>query len=86
MSGQATVDDRARMRRWVETWQHTGVELDEVRRPELQSLDRVEGAAQEAIRQIFESSDAGRDLPPRTTSGLVEQQVWFAKLRSEPCR
>ena len=30
---------------------------------------------------LFGSMTVSRDLPPRTTSGLVEQQAWFAKLR-----
>lgn len=69
--------DRELLRRWVETWRLAGVELDEIRRREIESVD-----TREAIRQIF--GPAGpwlRDLPAPTTSGLVEQQAWFAKLR-----
>jgi len=64
------------MRRWVETWRRAGAELGEVRRRELAATD-----TREAIRHLFGSAAAHQDLPPRTSSGLVEQQAWFAKLR-----
>jgi hypothetical protein len=50
--------------------------LDAIRRREIEALDTAE-----AIRQLFGAMTVCRDLPPRTTSGLVEQQAWFAKLR-----
>lgn len=71
-----TVQDREIMRRWVETWLRTGTQLDEIRRREIESAD-----TQEAVRRLFGSASAFHSLPPRTTSGLVEQQAWFAKLR-----
>ena len=64
------------IRRWVETWRRAGAELDEIRRRELESAD-----TREAIRRLYGSGALVRDLPPRTTSGLVDQQAWFAKLR-----
>ena len=63
-------------RRWVETWKRAGLELEEIRRREIEATD-----TREAIRQLFSSAALPGDLPPRTTSGLVEQQAWFAKLR-----
>jgi len=66
------------LRRWVDTWRHAGQELDEVRRREIESVD-----TQEAVRQIFGNGDHPIDLPPPpVTSGLVEQQAWFAKVRA----
>ena len=68
--------DAALRRRWVETWQRAAVELERIRRNEIRSLD-----TREAIRQVF----AGLNLdfePAPPTSGLVEQQAWFARLRS----
>jgi len=76
MANQQTVQDRDLTRRWVETWRRAGKELDQIRRREIEAADTGE-----AIRQLFGSAAAFRDLPPRTTSGLVEQQAWFAKLR-----
>ena len=64
------------MRRWVETWRRAAPELDEIRHREIEATD-----TREAIRQLFGSAAAFQDLLPRTTSGLVEQQAWFAKLR-----
>ena len=69
-------DDRELMRRWVETWKRDGPELDEIRRREIQSVDTCE-----AVQQLFGSEAVFEGLPSRTTSGLVEQQAWFAKLR-----
>jgi hypothetical protein len=62
-------------RRWVETWQRAGRELEEIRRAELRSLD-----TQKALRRLF----GGKGFairPARPTSGLIEQQAWFARLR-----
>jgi len=76
MADQKTAPDRKLMRRWVETWQRAGQELDEIRRREIEATDTAE-----AIRQLFGSAVPHQDTSRRTTSGLVEQQAWFAKLR-----
>jgi hypothetical protein len=77
MAGRQIIKDRELMRQWVETWKQAGRELDEIRKREIASTD-----TREAIRQLFGSSEAMfSHLPPRPTSGLVEQQAWFAKLR-----
>lgn len=74
MGGQT---DRDPLRDWVETWRRAGPELAEIRRREIESVD-----TREAVRQIFGSSESlFRNLQAPTTSGLVEQQAWFAKLR-----
>jgi hypothetical protein len=61
----------------VETWRTAAVELEAIRRRELRSLD-----AQEAIRQIFGEEAVAFPAPGPATSGLVEQQAWFARLRA----
>ena len=76
MGDERTAQERELMRSWVDTWRRAGHELDEVRRREIEATD-----TREAIRQLFGSSAAFPHLPPRTTSGLVEQQAWFARLR-----
>jgi hypothetical protein len=78
MSAGSTIGDREAMRQWVKTWQRAGEELSVIRRREIEAAD-----TQESIRQLFGSTDLYRDIPPRTTSGLVEQQAWFAKLRAK---
>jgi len=75
VSPPSSVRDRELLRRWVETWRRAEVELEPIRRRELRSLD-----TQEAIRQIF-SEQAEASQPSPVTSGLVEQQAWFARLR-----
>ena len=68
------------MRRWVEIWIRAGEPLDAIRQAEIVSVD-----TQEAVRQIF--GGAGPTLPPPSpTSGLVEQQAWFARLHCAPSR
>ena len=78
----ASPDDSLR-KRWVETWRRAGEELERLRRAEIASID-----TREAIRQIFGSrggSDGashGPALPaPSPTSGLIEQQAWFARIQ-----
>ena len=64
------------LRRWVETWKEAGEELERIRRAELQAVD-----TREAVRHLFEGVDVTRFGPAPQTSGLVEQQAWFARLR-----
>lgn len=66
--------DAALLRKWVETWRRAGVELERLRRAEIESVD-----TQEAVRQIFGSTAVIPPGPP--TSGLVEQQAWFARIQ-----
>lgn len=62
-------------RKWVETWKRAAPELESIRRAELQALD-----TREAIGQIF-GSYVYKGEPAPTTSGLVEQQAWFMRVR-----
>jgi hypothetical protein len=69
--------DAALLRRWVDTWRHAGAELEKLRRAEIQSVD-----TQEAVAQIFGSGDDTAPELGSPTSGLVEQQEWFARIRA----
>lgn len=71
------MDEREAMRRWVETWKEAGPALEAIRRKEIESLDTLEEVA--ALEGAF--NYATRNVPPDPTSGLVEMQTWFAKLR-----
>jgi hypothetical protein len=74
--------DKALLIRWVETWREAGVELERLRQTEMESID-----TREAVRQIFASGDLAGLPPAAPTSGLIEQQAWFAQVRrarSEP--
>lgn len=68
----------ANLKRWAETWERAGRALEALRRRELQAM--TDDDVRRAIADLF--SDAMlADLPPRVTSGLVEQQRLFARLR-----
>ena len=68
----------AELKRWAETWERAGRELARIRRDELQRM--TDDDVRRAVSDLF--SDAlPTDMEPRTTSGLVEQQRLFAKLR-----
>jgi hypothetical protein len=64
-------------RRWVKTWREATPRLEAIRRRELRELD-----AFAAISRLCGAADY-RVAPyaPRSTSGLIEQQRLFAKLR-----
>ncbi|MBI2295510.1 MAG: hypothetical protein HYU76_05630 [Betaproteobacteria bacterium] len=68
----------ADVKRWAETWERAGHELDALRRRELRAM--TDDDVRRAVADLF-SGVAPDDLPPRTTSGLVEQQRLFAALR-----
>ena len=64
-------------RRWVAAWRTAGPELERIRREELRRLDTFKTIA-------LLSGPADYNVPPRApkpSSGLVEQQRWFEKLR-----
>lgn len=67
----------AQARRWVRTWHDAGPRLEAIRRRELRELDTFT-----AISWLC--GPARYDEPPRApkpTSGLIEQQRLFQKLR-----
>lgn len=66
------------IKRWAETWASAGRALEALRRRELQAM--TDDDVRRAIADIF-SGPMPADLPPRTDSGLVEQQRLFASLR-----
>ena len=68
----------AELKRWAETWEHAGRELSAQRRRELQAM--TDDDVRRAVADLF-SGPLPRDLPERTTSGLIEQQRLFAVLR-----
>jgi len=64
-------------RRWVKTWQEAAPRLEAIRRQELRQLD-----AFTAISWLCGPANY-REAPraPKPTSGLIEQQRLFGKLR-----
>ena len=64
---------------WVRTWQAAGPLLAEIERRELAQMTYEE--RQLAIEDVLSIVPIDSQVP--TTSGLVEQQRWFAKLRQK---
>lgn len=67
------------LRQWAATWARAGKELAEIERRELGAMTDEQARA-EAVALL--SMPLPLDLPERNSSGLVEQQRWFAKLRA----
>ncbi|HSW00531.1 MAG TPA: hypothetical protein VLI39_10190 [Sedimentisphaerales bacterium] len=65
------------VRRWIEDWREAGPELERLRADEIRNSDTT--AAIEQLSDAFESARC--QWKPPTTSGLVEQQRLFARLR-----
>ena len=66
-------------KRWVQAWKDAGPELEKLRRAEIRQLD-----GSHALELLC--GDMDYTVPPRVpkpTSGLVEQQRWFMKVRAK---
>jgi len=68
------------LKQWAKTWERAGRELSALRRRELQAM--TDDDIRRAVAELF-SGPLPPDLPPRATSGLVEQQRLFALLRRQ---
>jgi hypothetical protein len=71
------MDEGEIMPRCVEVWKEAGPELEAIRRKEIAEADNL------SVLTLLEGAfnHALRTLPPRPSSGMVEMQEWFAKLR-----
>jgi hypothetical protein len=76
-SGAIESNDRDLIRRWVDTWRSAAPELDALRLHEAESVP-----AHQAVRQLFEGMQSVLTSPAPATSGLVEQQMWFSRIRA----
>ena len=75
MPAPEITEEQRLLRERVEAWKRFDAEMVEIRKRDAESVTR-----QEAIRQIFEGAAFGFDDAPKT-SGLVEQQMWFSRIR-----
>jgi hypothetical protein len=67
---------------WVQRWRRTDTALAAIKRSELEKLHTPT-----ALAQLAEAFDmALRTAPTRLSSGLVEQQRYYRKLRRRGCR
>lgn len=64
---------------WVKTWKEAGPRLAAIRREEIRRTDSVREIA--AFGDVFRV--AVNVNPPKPTSGLVQQQRLFARLRDD---
>jgi|HubBroStandDraft_2_1064218.scaffolds.fasta_scaffold442177_2 hypothetical protein len=70
-------EELALMKKWVETWKTTGPLLEKIRREEIRKTSTVK-----AMQNLADAFDSAAFLYPlRPSSGLVEQQALFQKLR-----
>ncbi len=69
--------EKERLRQWVRNWEAVAPVLEELRAEAIRHSDTA--AAIEQLSDAFES--ARLHWTPPATSGLVEQQRLFAKLR-----
>jgi len=69
--------EKQRVRQWIRNWEAAGPVLARLRDEAIRNTDTA--AAIEQLSDAFES--ARRHWTPPATSGLVEQQRWFARLR-----
>lgn len=67
------------VREWVETWNETGKALAEIRREELRHI-----STQQALLNLAGAFEAARLRGVlRPSSGLIEQQAAFRRLRRD---
>ena len=69
-----------KIEKWVNTWKKAGPALDEVKLKELRSVDYYnhnQALLNEMLRYAFEHRE------PRLSSGLIEQQKIFMKLKKK---
>ena len=65
------------IRKWVDAWKEAGPELERIRLREVRDEDNL--LSLQLLAPAFEQ--AAQTQPPDNTSGLVEMQQYFAKLR-----
>ncbi len=69
--------EQQRVRQWVRNWEAAGVMLEQARAKAIRETDTAT-----AIEQLSDAFESARlHWQPPTTSGLVEQQRLFARLR-----
>ena len=70
--------DQKHIKKWIDTWKRAGSALKEIKRRELQSFDYEKNQA--IIDEMLQWAFDHRKV--RLTSGLVEQQRYFMKMKN----
>ncbi len=69
--------EEQRVRQWIRNWEEAAPVLERLRDEAIRNSDTAT-----AIEQLSDAFESARlHWTPPTTSGLVEQQRWFARLR-----
>jgi hypothetical protein len=72
-----TPEQLAQLKVWVKAWKDAGEVMERLRREDLKALD-----SHKTISLLCGPADYTREpFAPKPTSGLVEQQRWFSKMR-----
>jgi len=71
------MDEQEQIRRWVAIWKQAGPELEAIRLREIQEADNLK-----VLESLESSFNYAVRLPPRPSSGMVEMQRYFAKIRA----
>jgi hypothetical protein len=74
-----TEHERELTKRWVQTWKLAGPELERQREVDVRAV--VGAGTVEAFDSFYRQALITH--PPKPTSGLVEQQAWFQKMRAK---
>jgi hypothetical protein len=74
------MEQRLTTKQWIEHWDRVGPLLERVRHDELRALTDEEAAS--ACETLFEFAISSPSYQERITSGFVEQQRLFQKLRT----
>jgi len=72
-----TDNEKRRLKQWVEAWKRAGPMLEQFRYEELRAFRHEDNV--DLIDALLEIGYRHRQNRP--TSGLVEQQRWFMKMR-----
>jgi hypothetical protein len=74
-----SITQKQQMVAWVKTWKAAGEALKDIKRQELLQYDYEKNLP--IIEDMLQWAYEHRT--PRLTSGLVEQQRWFSKMRKQ---
>ena len=69
--------DKKQIKQWMDTWERAGSALKEIKRRGLQGFDYAKNQA--IIDEMLQWAHGHRKV--RLTSGLVEQQRYFMKIK-----
>ncbi len=70
-------DRKEKLKQYVENWKRVGMLLEEIEKKELRAINIAD-----EVLSLSDASEAALNMyPPKPTSGLIEMQKLFMKLR-----